>query len=188
MTEEEIDLEIEMAKEGMEHALNHLNMELQKISTGKANPSLISSLMVQYYGAPTPLSQIANVSIADARTIIIQPWEKTSLGTIEKSIFEANLGITPQNDGQIIRLMIPPLTEERRRDLVKKAKLIGEESKVGIRSARRDAMEAIKKAQKDGFGEDMAKDKEAKVQLLTDKYIDKTDKMTEAKEKDILTI
>jgi ribosome recycling factor len=188
MTEEEIDLLIDMAEEGMEHAINHLNLELQKISTGKANTSLISSLSVQYYGTPTPLSQIANVSIADARTIIVQPWEKTTLGTIEKAIFEANLGITPQNDGQIIRLMIPPLTEERRKDLVKKAKHIGEESKVGIRSARRDAMEAIKKAQKDGFSEDMAKDKETKVQQLTDRFIERTDKLTEAKEKDILTI
>jgi ribosome recycling factor len=135
----EIDLIFEMAEDAMTHAMNHLQHELIKIRTGKANTDLISGMMVSYYGAPTPLSQVANISTADARTIVIQPWEKNMLGTIEKAIFEAALGITPQNDGQVIRLSIPPLTEERRRELVKKAKLIGEESKVGIRTARRDA-------------------------------------------------
>jgi ribosome recycling factor len=188
MTEEEINLVLEMAEADMQHAMQHLTNELFKISTGKANPALISSLMVSYYGAPTLLSQVANVSISDSRTIVIQPWEKPMLGTIEKAIFEANLGITPQNDGQIIRLMIPPLTEERRKDLVKKAKHIGEETKIGIRSARKDAMEAIKKAQKDGLAEDFAKRKETDIQHLTDKYIEKIDAQTDVKEKEIMTI
>lgn len=184
----EINLIFEMAEDAMKHSIEHLNNELSKIRTGKASGDLVNGILVPYYGSPTKLSSVANVSMADARTIVIQPWEKNMLGPIEKAIFEAALGITPQNDGQIIRLSIPPLTEERRRDLAKKAKHEGENSKVGIRSARRDAMEELKKAIKNGLSEDIGKKKEEEIQNLTNKFIDRVDKLVEAKEKDIMTV
>lgn len=184
----EINLILEMAEDAMQHSIEHLKNELTKIRTGKASGDLVSGILVPYYGSPTKLSSVANISMADARTIVIQPWEKNTLGAIEKAIFEAALGITPQNDGQIIRLSIPPLTEERRRDLAKKAKHEGENSKVGVRSARRDAMEELKKAIKNGLSEDMGKKKEEEIQNLTNKYIDQVDKLVEAKEKDIMTV
>jgi ribosome recycling factor len=184
----ELDLVFEIAEDGMTHAMNHLSFELVKIRTGKANADLLNGIMVPYYGSPTPLKQIANISTADARTIVIQPWEKNMLGTIEKAIFEAALGITPQNDGVIIRLAIPPLTEERRRELVKKAKHSGEESKIGVRNARRDAMEEIRKAVKNGLSEDMGKQKEDEMQELTKAYIEKVDRIVEQKEKEIMTV
>lgn len=176
------------AQNAMEHAIEHLQHELAKLRTGKASSSMIEELHVEYYGHPTLLSQVANLSTADARTIVIQPWEKNMLGPIEKAIFEANLGITPQNDGQVIRLNVPPLTEDRRKELVKKSKHIGEETKVGIRNARRDAMEHIKKAVKDGVPEDIGKRKEAEVDELTRRYSEKCDKIVEAKDKEILTV
>ncbi len=188
MQTEEVNLYIEHAEELMEQALSHLHQELGKIRTGKAAPAMLEGLMVSYYGAPAPLNQVANISTSDARTLVIQPWEKSMLGPIEKAIFEANLGITPQNDGEVVRLSIPPLTEERRKDLVKKAKALGEDAKVSVRNARRDAMEHIKKAVKDGFPEDAGKRKEQDVQNLTDKYSGKVDQLIEAKEKDILTV
>jgi ribosome recycling factor len=188
MDTEEINLIFEMAEESMNQAINHLQHELVKIRTGKANADLLNSLMVPYYGAPTPVSQVANISTADARTIIIQPWEKNMLGTIEKAIFEAAMGITPQNDGQMIRLSIPPLTEERRREMVKKAKLAGEESRVGIRNARRDAIEEIRKGVKAGLSEDMGKKKEEDMQQLTNRYTERIEKIVELKEKDIMTV
>ncbi len=188
MTQEEIDLLMEVAEADMQKAADHLKIELSKISAGKANPGMVSSLSVSYYGTPTPMSQVANVTTADARTLIIQPWEKSMLAPIEKAIFEANLGVTPQNDGQIVRLSIPPLTEERRRELVKRASNLGEESKVGVRSARRDAVEEIKKAQKDGLSEDLAKRQEAAIQKLTDDFIATIDALVKGKEKDIMTI
>lgn len=186
--QEDLNFFVEHAEEQMEHALEHLQRELIKVRTGKASTSLVDGLLVPYYGHPTPVTQVANVSVSDARTVIIQPWERNMIAPIEKSIMEANLGMTPQNDGEVIRLSIPPLTEERRKDLVKQSKHLGEETKVGIRSARRDAMEHIKKAVKNGAPEDLGKRKEQDVQDLTNKYSDKVDKMLEAKEKDILTV
>lgn len=188
MQSEEVNQYVQHAKELMEHAIEHLEKELSKVRAGKASASMVEGLMVPYYGSPTLLSQVANLSTADARTVVIQPWEKNMLGPIEKAIFEANLGITPQNDGEVVRLMIPPLTEERRRDLGKKAKALGEDAKVGIRNARRDGMEQVKKAVKNGFAEDMGKAKEAEIQNLTDKHIAKIDQLVEAKEKDIMTV
>ncbi len=188
MDSEEIDLYLEMAEDSMRHALDHLTAEFTKIRAGKASPAMVSSLEVMYYGAPTPMNQVANIGNEDARTIVIQPWEKKTLNAIEKAIFEANLGITPQNDGSVIRLVVPPMTEERRKDLAKKAKSVGEESKVGIRTARRDAMEAIKKEIKNGYPEDLGKKKEAEVQQLTDRYIQKVDKAVEDKSAEILHV
>jgi ribosome recycling factor len=184
----ELDLVFEIAEDGMNSAMNHLSHELVKIRTGKANADLLNGIMVPYYGSPTPLKQVANVSTADARTLVVQPWERNMLAPIEKAIFEAALGITPQNDGQIIRLSIPPVTEERRRELVKKAKHSGEESKIGIRNARRDAMEEIRKAVKNGLSEDMGKQKEEEMQDLTKSFIEKVDKILEQKEKEIMTV
>lgn len=188
MQSEEVNQYVQHAKELMEHAIEHLEKELAKVRAGKASASMVEGLMVPYYGSPTLLSQVANLSTSDARTVVIQPWEKNMLGPIEKAIFEANLGITPQNDGEVVRLMIPPLTEERRRDLGKKAKALGEDAKVGVRNARRDGMEHIKKAVKNGFAEDMGKAKETEIQNLTDKHITKIDQLVEAKEKDIMTV
>jgi ribosome recycling factor len=188
MTQEEIDLIMEDAEEQMDKALEHLKIELSKITTGKANPAMVSSLMVSYYGAPTPMNQVANVATADSRTIVIQPWEKSMLAPIEKAIFEANIGITPMNDGTVVRLSVPPLTEERRRDLVKRSAHLGEESKVGIRSGRRDAIEEIKKAIKNGFSEDLGKKLEEDVDTLSKKYIGLVDETVKHKEKDIMTI
>lgn len=185
---EEIEFIFDSTKEAMSSSLDHLGKELQKISTGKANPVMLNGLRVDYYGSQTPLNQVANVSIADARTLAIQPWEKSMLAPIEKSIFEANLGVTPQNDGEIIRIIIPPLTQERRQQLVKQAKGLSEDAKVSIRNARRDAMSEIKKEVKNGFPEDMGKRKEQEMDDLTKEYSNKADQMLEAKEKDILTI
>ena len=188
MQEEEISTYIEMAKESMDDSIDHLQKELVKIRTGKASPNMLNGVLVDYYGSPTPLNQVANVGTADARTLVIQPWEKTMLAPIEKSIFESNLGLTPQNDGEIIRINIPPLTEERRRQMVKRAKELGEGTKVSVRNARRDAMDAIKKSVKDGYPEDAGKRKEQEVQQLTDAYAEKVEKLIEVKEKDIMTI
>jgi ribosome recycling factor len=154
---EEVNFLVETAEEAMEKALDHLNKELGKITTGKATPAIVRDLLVNYYGTPTPMNQVANISTSDARSLVIQPWEKSMLAPIERSIFEANLGVTPMNDGEVVRLSFPPLTEERRRDLVKKAKALGEDAKVSSRSSRREAMEGIKKAVKDGFSEDEGK-------------------------------
>lgn len=188
MLQEEVNNMLKGAEDAMKHALEHLEGELAKVRTGKASPAMVGSVMVNYYGSPTPLGQIANVSISDARTLVIQPWEKNMLAPIERAIMEANLGFTPGNDGEIIRINIPPLTEERRKEMVKKAKALGEEAKVSIRSARHKAMEGFKKAVKDGLPEDMGKKKEIEVQTLTDKYIKAVDHMLEVKEKDIMTV
>lgn len=186
--QEEVTLNIEMAEESMDKAIDHLQKELVKIRTGKASPAILGGVLVSYYGNPTPLNQVANISTSDARTLVIQPWEKSMLPVIEKSIFETNLGITPMNDGEVIRLAIPPLTEERRRDLVKQAKGLGEEAKVSLRSARHKAMDFLKKAVKDGYPEDAGKRREKEVDDLTHKYNEKVDKLIEVKEKDIMTV
>jgi ribosome recycling factor len=185
---EEINLMMDMTRESMDHAIGHLEKELAKVRTGKATPSMIADILVEYYGSPTKLASVANIASADVRTLTIQPWEKSMIRPIENAIFEANLGVTPQNDGELIRLSFPPLTEERRREMVKKAKGLGEDSKVGIRSARRDAMEEIKKAVKNGYPEDAGKGKEAYVQDLTNKFSEKVDSLLATKEKEIMSI
>lgn len=179
---------ISHAREMMNRAIAHLETELVKIRTGKATPSMLDSVMVEYYGALTPLNQIANINTPDARTIIVQPWEKNKLQDIERAIINSNLGLAPQNDGSIIRIIVPPLTEERRKEMVKIAKAQGEDTKVGIRNARRDALEQIKKLQKDGLSEDIAKDTEAKIQNITNEYIAKVDEHVAKKEKEIMTV
>jgi ribosome recycling factor len=176
------------AKANMDKAIEHADNELNKIRAGKASPSLLDDVKVDYYGTLTPLSQIGTVNTPDARTIVVQPWEKSLLSAIEKAIKEANLGINPQNDGIIIRINVPPLTEERRRDLVKKAKGEAENGKVAIRNIRKDANEKIKKLKSEGVSEDEIKTGEAEVQKLTDVYIAKVDVLSEAKEKDIMTV
>lgn len=172
----------------MDDSIEHLQKELASIRAGKASPNMLSGIQVPYYGTPTPLNQVANVSASDSRTITIQPWEKNMLAPIEKAIFEANLGVTPQNNGEMVIINIPPLTEERRKELVKKSKAAGEDTKVGIRSARRDAMDKIRKAVKAGFPEDAGKHKEDEVEKMTKEYNERVDKLIGSKEKDIMTI
>ncbi len=158
---EDVQLTLELAEDSMQKAINHLEVELAKIRAGKANPQMLDGITVDYYGSPTPINQLANISVLDARTMSIQPWEKNMLQPIERGIIAANIGINPQNDGANIRLFLPPLTEERRRDLVKKCHGEGENSKVSIRNIRREAIEGIKKLEKTGLSEDAAKDAEA---------------------------
>jgi ribosome recycling factor len=184
----EVKAIIDHMQDHMQKAINHLEAELVKIRAGKASPSMLDGVMVDYYGSMTPLNQVANVNTPEARTIVIQPWEKAMIKPIEKAIIDSNLGFNPANDGIMIRITVPPLSEERRRDLVKRAKAEGEHAKVGIRNLRRDANENIKKAQKAGLPEDAAKDAEAKTQKMTDDFIAKVDKHLEAKEKEIMTV
>lgn len=179
---------IELAQMGMDAAIEHLQQELVKVRTGKASASMLGGIVVSYYGSPTPLNQVSNISASDSRTLNIQPWEKNMLGPIEKAIFEANLGITPQNNGEMVILNIPPLTEERRKELVKKSKSLAEDSKVGVRQARREAIDDIKKEVKNGYPEDAGKKKEDEIQELTNKYTAKIDDMVKAKEADIMKI
>lgn len=176
------------AKGLMDKAVEHADSELGKIRAGKANPSMLDGIAVDYYGTPTPLNQVGSVNTPDAKTIVIQPWEKTLLGPIEKAIMDANLGVNPQNDGVVIRINVPPLTEERRRDLVKKAKAEGENGKIAIRNIRKDINEKIRKLKSEGVSEDEMKTGEGEVQKLTDSYIAKVDQLTDAKEKDIMTV
>jgi ribosome recycling factor len=185
---DDLQLVLDDATEHMKKAIDHLETELIKIRAGKANPNMLDGIHVDYYGSPTPINQVANVTVLDAKTISIQPWEKNMLGPIEKAIMMANIGITPQNDGNQIRLFLPPLTEERRKELFKKASGEGEQTKVAIRNIRRDAIENIKKMQKDGLSEDAAKDAEADVQELTDKHIALVEKHLAAKEKEMMTV
>lgn len=185
---DDVTLILEDAQESMQKALDHLETELIKIRAGKATPQMLEGLTVDYYGSPTPLNQVGNVSVMDARTLTIQPWEKNMLQPIERSIIAANLGVTPQNDGNIIRLFMPPLTEERRKEFVKRANGEGEQSKVAVRSIRREAIEQIKKLQKDGLSEDEAKDAEKRMQDLTDKFIALVDKHLASKEKEIMSV
>jgi ribosome recycling factor len=185
---EELQMIIEDAEDGMKKAIGHLETELTKIRAGKANPTMLDGINVDYYGSPTPIAQVANISVLDVRTISIQPWEKNMLQSIEKAIMQANIGITPQSDGNQIRLFLPPLTEERRKELFKKANGEGEHSKVAIRNIRRDAIEQVKKLQKDGLSEDESKDGEKTIQEITDKYIVLVDKHLSAKEKEMMTV
>ena len=165
-----------------------MEAELQKIRAGKANPQMLEWISVDYYGSPTPLSQVANVNVLDARTLTIQPWEKNMLQPIERAIIASNMGINPQNDGIMIRMFLPPLTEERRKELVKKCHGEAEHSRITIRNIRRDAIEQVKKLQKNGLSEDIAKDSEADIQALTDKYISQIEKHLALKEKEIMVV
>jgi ribosome recycling factor len=186
--QEDIDLIIDLARERMEKSIEHLDRELGKIRAGKANPKMLDGVLVDYYGSMTPLNQVANVNTPDPRTIAIQPWEKAMIAPIEKAILAANLGMNPDNNGEIVRINVPPLTEERRQMLVKQVKKEGEDAKVSIRSARRDSNEELKKLRKDGLSEDLEKDAEAEVQKITDNYGKKVDEMLSKKEEDILTV
>jgi len=172
----------------MKKAIEHFEAELVKIRAGKATPSMLNGIVVDYYGNPTPISQVGNLSVMDARTLTIQPWEKNMLQPIERAIIAANIGINPQNDGNIIRLFLPPLTEERRKELVKRSNAEGEHAKIAVRNIRRDAIEHIKKLQKEGLSEDAAKDGESDMQEITNTYISLIDKHLEAKEKEIMAV
>ncbi|MDA9555559.1 ribosome recycling factor [Pelobium sp.] len=183
-----IKMELDEAKSTMDKALAHTDLEFTKIRAGKASVGMLDGITADYYGAATPLAQIANINTPDARTIVVQPWEKSMIGPIEKAIMEANIGLNPQNDGQVIRLNVPPLTEERRRDLVKKVKDEAERGRIAIRNIRKSTNESIKKLKNDGASEDEIKVGEAEVQKLTDSYILKIDHLAEVKEKDVMTV
>lgn len=179
---------IAAAKDKMNGAIEHLDSELKNFRAGKANTAIFNTVMVNYYGSPTPVPQVASITAPDARTMLIQPWEKNMIAPIEKAIMDANLGFTPQNNGEHIRINIPPLTEDRRKDLVKKAKAEGENAKISIRNARKDGIDALKKAQKDGMSEDVVKDSEAAIQKDVDAFNKKVDELLAAKEKEIMTV
>ena len=185
---EDISSIISGTEELMKKAISHLEAELIKIRAGKANPQMLDNIVVDYYGSPMPINQVANISVMDARTLTIQPWEKNMLQPIERAIINGNIGVTPQNDGVIIRLFLPPLTEERRKELVKKCQAEGEHSKIAVRNIRREAIESIKKLQKNGLSEDAAKDSEAEIQQVTDKFISLIDKHLVSKEKEIMAV
>lgn len=185
---EDISMILDDTEASMKKAVAHLEAELLKIRAGKATPQMLDGIMVEYYGSPTPLNQVANVSAVDARTITIQPWEKNMLQPIERAIINSNLGINPQNDGVMIRMFLPPLTEERRRELVKRCNGEGEQAKVAVRNIRRDSIESIKKLQKDGLSEDAAKDAEKDAQDITDRFIALIEKHLAAKEKEIMAV
>jgi ribosome recycling factor len=179
---------LEDGTSSMKKAISHFETELVKIRAGKANTNMLDGIVVDYYGNPTPINQVGNLSVMDARTLTIQPWEKNMLRPIERSIIAANIGINPQNDGNIIRLFLPPLTEERRKELVKRSNVEGEHAKIAVRNIRRDAIEHIKKLQKEGLSEDAAKDGENDMQEITNNYILLVDKHLEAKEKEIMAV
>lgn len=185
---QELDDYLDLGKANMDDTLAHLSKELTKIRAGKASAAMLDGLKVDYYGTPTPIAQVANLSTPDSKTISIQPWEKNMLNAIEQSIFKANLGLTPMNDGEFVRITIPPMTEERRKQLVKQAKSIGEDSKVSLRQARQKMMDFIKKEVKNGYPEDAGKDREEEVQKMVKGYGENVDKLVAAKEKDIMTV
>lgn len=172
----------------MKKATEHFETELTKIRAGKANPTMLDGITVDYYGTPTAINQVGNLSAIDARTLTIQPWEKNMLQPIERAIIAANIGINPQNDGNIIRLFLPPLTEERRKEFVKRSNAEGEQAKIAIRNIRRDAIEQIKKAQKEGLSEDRAKEAETEIQNITNTHIILIEKHLAAKEKEIMSV
>ena len=179
---------IDAAKEKMQSAVTYLDEDLKTYRAGKANPAVFNNVLVSYYGTMTPIPQVASISTPDAKTMLIQPWDRNLLRPVEKAIMDANLGFTPQNNGEVIRINIPAITEERRKELVKKSRTAGENAKVGVRNARRDAIETLKKLQKEGLPEDTEKDFEDEVQKLTDTYSKKVDEILSAKEKEIMTV
>jgi ribosome recycling factor len=183
---EDMQFILDSAKESMDNALKHLEKQLANIRAGKASPAMLGSVMVNYYGSQTPLSQVSNVNTPDGRTITVQPWERSMLQEIEKGIMIANLGFNPMNNGETIIINVPPLTEERRRDLAKQAKAEAEDAKIGVRSARKDANNEIKKS--DDVSEDLKKNAEIDIQHLTDKYVKKIDDILELKEREIMTV
>ncbi|MDR1666314.1 MAG: ribosome recycling factor [Bacteroidales bacterium] len=185
---EDVQLYLDDAVEKMEKALKHLSSELAKLRAGKANPSMLDGIFIDYYGTQTPLHQVANINTPDARSIVIQPWEKKLIGAIEKAIFAANIGLTPGNNGETVRLNIPPLTEDRRKGLVKQVKNEGENARVSIRNARREAIEEFKKLEKNGLPEDEEKDAEELAQKMTDKYYKKVEEILAKKEEEIMTV
>jgi len=185
---EEINFYLEEAKESMVKAIDHFETEIAKVRAGKASPSIFNGVNVDYYGSATPINQVASVTNQDARTLVISPWEKPMLQEIERAIMGANLGVTPMNDGDFIRIVMPPLTEERRRDLVKQVKEYSENAKISLRNVRRDANDGLKQLQKDGTSEDLIKDAESNVQNITNDYAAKIDTILVAKEKEIMTV
>ncbi|MEA1886365.1 MAG: ribosome recycling factor [Bacteroidota bacterium] len=185
---EEIEIIMEETIDRMKGAIKHLETELSKLRAGKATPSLLNDIKVDYYGVNTPLNQVSNINTPDAKSIIIQPWEKTMLGPIEKAILAANIGLTPINNGEVIRINVPPLTEERRSQLVKMVKNEGESARISIRNSRKWANDELKKLLQEGLSEDAEKDAENDVQELTDEYVKKVDEIVEAKESDIMTV
>jgi len=185
---EDIEFCLEEAKEGMQNTILHLEKEFQKIRAGKASSQMLDGVRIDYYGVMTPIDQTANISTPDARQIIVQPWDKSVLGLIEKAIMAANLGFNPKNEGEILRIVVPALTEERRRELVKRAKTEAENAKISIRNIRRNANETAKKLKKEGVPEDEVDKLETDIQKITDDYSEKVDKILEIKEKDIMTV
>ena len=185
---EETEFCLEEAREGMHNAVLHLEKEFQKIRAGKASPQMLEGVKIDYYGVMTPIDQTANISTPDARQIIVQPWDKSVLSLIDKAIQAANLGFNPKNEGEILRILVPPLTEERRRDMVKRAKNEAENARISIRNIRRIANETAKKLKKDGVPEDEIDKLEADIQKITDDFIAKVDKILELKDKDIMTV
>jgi len=183
---EDLDLIIETVKQEMDSAMKHLDHAFQKIRAGRASTTMVQDVMVEYYGALTPINQVANVSVPDAMTISIQPWDRTAVNAIEKAIINSNLGFAPSNNGDNIILNVPPLTEERRRDLAKQAKAEGEQTKVTLRNARQEGMKELKKLE--GISEDIIKDTEASIQELTDKYVRSVDEHVKLKEADIMKV
>lgn len=184
--EEEIDIILESVEEQMKASITHLEKQLLKIRAGRANPSMLEGVRVEYYGSITPINQVANINTPDARTLAVQPWEKSMIPELEKAILNSDLGLNPQNNGEQIMINIPPLTEERRKDLVKRTRKEGEEAKISIRSARRDGLDEMKKI--DGLPEDTEKDTEESIQNLTDKYTKEVDAILEHKEEDIMRV
>lgn len=185
---EEIDLITEETDERMVKALEHLEHELARLRAGRSNPALLDGITVDYYGVNSPLTQVSNINTPDAKTIVIQPWEKNMLATIEKAIMAANIGLTPMNNGELIRINIPPLTEERRHQLVKQVRNEGETAKISIRNARKWANDELKQLLKNGLPEDMEKDAIEFVQQMTNSFNGKIDKVMELKEKDVMTV
>ena len=185
---EEIELILEDAEQAMIKSISHLNLELSKIRAGRANPSMLDAVKVDYYGTPTPLAQVGNVTTLDSRTLNIQPWEKSMLDEITRAIINSNLGLNPQNNGEVIIISVPVLTEERRRDLVKRAKAEGEHAKVSVRTQRKDANEMARSLKDEGYSEDLIKNAEDKIQKLTDTYNNKIDELVSIKEPDIMKV
>ena len=179
---------ISNTRAAMDKAIEHFEQELIKIRAGKATPNMLDGIVVDYYGTPTPIGQVGNISAIDARTITIQPWEKNMLQPMERAIIASNIGVNPQNDGNIIRLFLPPLTEERRKELVKRSNGEGEQAKIAIRNIRRDNIEQIKKLQKDGLSEDLAREEEQKIQDITNEFISLVEKHLTTKEKEIMAV
>jgi len=185
---EDLNMIYDEFRSSNEKSIEHFESELSKIRAGKAAPAMLQSVMVDYYGSPTPIQQVANIGVMDARTLTVQPWEKDMLGELMKGIVNANLGFAPQDNGEMLIISIPPLTEERRRDLVKRSKAEAENAKVSVRSHRKDALDMIKALKEDGLSEDLQKDAEGRVQTITDEFSKKIDELFDLKEKDIMTI